>query len=852
MKLVCMHTHIHSHMQQLPSLSPSMSPSLPLPHDFSSVAGSSGGGLPFSLGFSPSPTQSHAHLGLPPPSKKFKGRTNKNKDPIIIKNMQDSWVVPGVATAGQQVPSFSQFSPTNLQSVPQPSPIPGFISPMFGMRNENANLLGSDMGGRNGIGMGFAPPGEDICTDSPNSSDFDAGHSLPNRGAASMRLRSSSSSGTSVNGSIQDINLSGSHSSGNGNILGGEPFQSHLNDTIDNSPFIAAGSSAASMASSSVPMLPLKATPTASSSGYAHLLNNNVAATSLIAKPPSILNDHRDLHHHHTHYPSPSASISVGSPNPSLLLAASGSVHHVETLPNSSYNNTASPDCYNMQPHPFLSPQQPYQPPGGVSGAPLSGQPGGNFSHNLMGSSSYHFSSQPQQQQQHAHDNFPPLAVPSAPGSSSVSFPASYPQTNHQHHQLLLGDSFSSKTSVPPQLPPPPPPPPPHAAPVNHVDNELAQVDKYMQQYLSESHSHESLKNGAILNATKEHDSLISQVLLMSPNRHDGFDQRRSSGATTAMFLSTLDETRKNGRGSPFSPRSAEALRLLASRGGSLDDFATAASSSVDNGVGLCSPLQRRTSSATPSGDSVGLRPPLQRLTSSGSASGDSVAARSPLQRRASSASDKVGSCSPLERCASLTSRHGSSTSPPNSEANMLLSSSQSRDTIDHQSHISEANSDTSSSGVSSAGTKFSNSMASSSDQSSPIGSTNSPAVFLSPLTTPSPTPHSGSKDNFTYPPSVGSSSSSSGDRRASQGSYSGQCDLLDQIYEPYPALSDNEGEYMIENPDLRPPPPPKIKGKIDLHPEVPIFEVRKFISESVISSCTHVAQFVHVHVKIC
>lgn len=811
-----MHTHIHSHMQQLPSLSPSMSPSLPLPHDFSSAAGSSGAGLPFSLGLSPSPTQGHTHFGLPPPSKKFKGRTNKNKDPIIIKNMQDSWVVPGVAAAGQQVPSFSQFSPTNLQSVPQPSPIPGFISPMFGMRNENANLLGSDIGGRNGIGMGFAQPGEDIRTDSPNGSDFDGGHSLPNRGVTSMRLRSLSSSGTSMNGSIQDISLSGSHSSGNGNILGGEPFQSHLNDTVDNSPFIA-GSSAASMAPSSLPMLPLKPTPTIGSSGHAHLLTNNVAATSLIAKPPSILNDHRDLHHHHTHHhPSPSSSISVGSPNPSLLHAASGSVHHVETLPNSSYSNTASPDCYNMQPHPFLPPQQPYQPPSGIGGAPLSGQPGGNFSHNLM-SSSYHFS-----QQQHAHDSFP---HPNAPGSSSVPFPASNPQANHQH-----------------QLPPPP-----HVAPAIHVDNELAQVDKYMQQYLSESHSHESIKNGAILNATKEHDSLISQVLLMSPNRHDGFDQRRSSGATTAMFLSTLDETRKNGRGSPFSPRSAEALRLLASRGGSLDDFTTAASAGIDDGVAVCSPLQRRTSSATPSGDSVGLRPPLQRLTSSVSASGDSVGARSPLQQHASSASGKVGPCSPLERRASLTRGHSSSTSPPSSEANILLSSSHSQDTIDHHSHISEANSDTSS-GVSSAGTKFSNSMASSSDQSSPIGSTSSPAVFLSPLTTPSPTSHGGLKDNFSYPPSVGSSSSG-GDRRASQGSYSSQSDLLDQIYEPYPALSNDEGEYMIENPDLRPPPPPKMKGKIDLHPEVPIFEVRRKCIEFIF--LLHVAQFVHVHVII-
>ena len=664
------------------------------------------------------------------------------------------------------------------------------------------------MGGRNGIGIVFVPPAEDICTDSPKSSDFDAGHNLPNRGATSVRLRSLSSSGASMNGSIQDISLSGSHSSipvmgngqssSNGNILGGEPFQSHLNDNVDSSPFIA-GSSAASVPPSSLPMLPLKTTPITGSSDHLPLLNNNVAATSLIAKPPSILNDHHDLHCHTNH---PSSSLSAGSPDPSLLHVASASVHHVETLPNTNYNNTASPDCY-MQPHPFL-PQQPH-PPSGVGGA-VSGQPavgGGNFSHNLIGSS-YHFSPH-----QHGHDNFPHLTVPNA-SSNSLPFAASYPQANHHP---LPGDSFS-KTSIPPH-------PPPHVASAIHVDNELAQVDEYMQQYLSESHNHESLKNGAILNATKEHDSLISQVLLMSPKHHGSFDQRRSSGATTAMFLSMLEETRKNGRGSPFSPRSAEALRLLASRRGSLDELTNATTSTatnVDNSVGLRSPLQQCTNSATPSGDNVGLRSPLQRRTNS-----DSVGVQSPLQRCTSSASDKVGPCSPLERRTSFASGHNSSTtSAPSSEANMLLTSSHSQDTIDHHhhghTHISEANSDTSS-GVSSAGTKFSNSTACSSVQSSPISSTNSPAHLLSPLGTSSPT-HS-------YLSSV-----SSRDGRASLSSNSGHSDLLDQIYEPYPALSNDEGEYMTENPDLRPPPPPKIKGKIDLHPEVPIFEVRQCLEK--------------------
>ena len=631
------------------------------------------------------------------------------------------------------------------------------------------NLPGLDVGGRNGIGMGFIPSGEDISTDSPKSSDFDAGRNLPRRGATSARLQSLSSSGASMNGSLQDISLSGSHSSmpvmggsSNGNILGGEPFQS---DNLDTSPFITSSSTAATVPPSS---LPVQATPTGSS-GHLPLLNSNIAATSLIAKPPSMLNDHRDLQHH-THHPS--SSLSAGSPDPSLLQVDSASVHHVETLPNSRYNNMATSDCY-MQSHPFLP--HPPSGEGALPGQPPAVQGGGNFSHDLMGSS-HHFSPQ-----QHAHDNFAPLAV------SSNSLPFAAPSgTGYPRPE----DGFS-KISVSPHPPPPP------SAPAIHVDNELAQVDEYMQQYLSANHNQESLKtNGAILNATKEHDRLISQVLLMSPKHHGSFDLRRSSGTTTAMFLSTLEETGKNGRGSPFSPHSAEALRLLASRRGSLDEFTNAttaatAIASVDSGVGLRSPLQQRTSSA--------------------SASGNSLDPRSPLEQRISS----------------TTSGHTSSTtSTPSSEAYMLLTSSHSRDNVEHHTHISEANSSDTSSGVSSASTKFSNSTAYSSGQSSPISSTHSPTTLLSPLAMPSPT-HGCLEDNISYPLSVGSR-----DRMSSQSSNSGHSDLLDQIYEPYPALSNDEGEYMIENPDLRPPPPPRIKGKIDVHPEVPVFTVRQLILE--------------------
>ena len=756
---------------------PSMSPSLPLPpHDFSP-------GLPFSShGLSPSPTQGHTHFGLPPPSKKFKGRTNKNKDPIIIKNIQDSWVVPGIAAGGQQVPSFSQFSPTNLQSIPQQSPIPGFISPMFGMRNE---VLGSDMGGRSRIGMGFAPSGEDIGIDSPKSSDFDMGHNLSYRGAASVRLRSFSSSGASMDGSIQDISLSGSHSSipimgsrhssSNSNILGGEPIQSQLNNNLDSSPLIAGSSTTIA------PMHPLKATPTGSS-GHLPLLNDNMAATSLIAKPPSILNDHRDLHHTHS-----SSALSSGSPDPSLLHVAAVSVHHVETLPNSRYNDAASSDCY-VQPHPFPPPPPQPHPPSGTGALPIPGhlgEAGGTFSsHNLMGS--YHFSPP----QQHGH-HFAPLPVSSNSLHFAASSGTSYPRTlstgegpsNHYHH--LLGGGFS-KTNIPPL-------PPPSSAPAIHVDNELARVDEYMQQYLSESHSQESLKSGSILNATKEHDKLISQVLLMSP-KHGNYDQRRSSNATTAVFLSMLEETGRNGRGLPFSPRSMKALQQSSSAGGreSLDDLTNAT-----------------TTNDSP-GDSVGLRSPLQRHHTISVSRSDSVGLRSPLQR---------------QHTTSTNEHNSSTTSTPSSEANMFLTSSHSQGSIDYHhghTHYSEAISDTSS-GVSSASTKLSTT-ACSSGQSSPIGSTNSPTTLITPSATPSPST-SVLEDNFSYPPSVSRDTSQSSNRGRNN-------DLLDQIYEPYPALSNDEGEYMIENPDLRPPPAPKVKGKIDLLPEVPIFKVRWLIFE--------------------
>ena len=700
---------LSANLQQLPNVMSSPSPSLTVP-DFGSV--------PFSSGLSPSPTNAHTQLGLPPPAKKFRGRFNKNKDPIIIKNMQDSWVVPGISSGGQQVPSFSQFSPSNLHSMMQQSPSPYATNSMPGIGNENVTLSGPEL---IPSGMGFPALGGEnpaIATDSPTHSDID------------MRLGSIGSSGASISGSIQDLSLSASSVVGHHHHVAGHLTATDSIQSLDNLSSLPPPSLPLSDFVTGSTALPVQTTPTTSG----HLQGDNMAATSLIAKPPSMLNDPNDLQL------ARSSSSLVGSHGPSLL-----DVHEVETLPN-SFNAPPTSDCYipsSSQQHPSFP--QPHPLP--TNGSALPGVP---FP---QSSSSYHY----------LNGNIAQgISLPISHSSSYYAAPPYHQQfhpisSSKDGSTAFVSPNTLSKTNAPPT-----------SVPAIHVDSELARIDEYMQHYLSESHSQESLKNGtstaAILNATKEHDKLISQVLLMSPKRNNDIDRRRSSGATAAVFLSMLEDTGTNDRGSPFI---------------------TAAAAQSELALEL-----RQMDKETTDG-----------LTSTGS----------PQQQRHTTF---PGRSTSLSSSSVTTSRHPNSTSTattPSSEASPLLSHCQTS-LHDHQ---RENNSDTSS-GVSSASTKFSR-MSCSSGQSSPLGFA-SPTALNSPSVSPSP---SSLED---YSPL----DKNDRNRTESRGSCSSPDGLLNQIYEPYPDLSNDEGEYMIENPDLRPPPPPRVKGKIDLNPKVPIYEVRK------------------------
>ena len=630
------------------------------------------------------------------------------------------------------MPNFSQFSPLHQSIPPQQSPSPFGPPSMIGMGNENVTLPVLEFG-PSGMGMGFPLGGEDptICMDSPTKSDAD------------MRLRSLSSSGASVSGSVQDLTLSRSHSSivgtnhchnavaGGGSLAATDSVQSLV--SLDNAPpppppfssFIPGSSNTAVS-----PALSLCKTSTTQS----HLNSDSTVATSLIEKPPSLLNDPCELHL----VPSAS-SLTTGHHDPSLL--ASASVHHVETLPNTFTKTGSSSNFYH---HPPVASQE--FPLSVASGAPLP-LPGGSFPQFGSSTPSYHCTPQGSGSfVQHGQDLALPVsnsplhfAVSSYP-STSLSVP---PPSDPSKHDVRL---------------------PPSSLPTVHVDSELARVDEYMQKYLSESHSQESLKNGtntAILNATKEHDRLISQVLLMSPEHSN---ERRSSGATTAMFLSVLEGMGNNGRVTPLATA------------------AVAATPSSTNHPHEQRPTRKESTDNITAND--GLRSPLQRH--------DVISTSTADTRHPNSSS---------------------TASTSSSEASPLASNSRTNIHDHHRETISDT-----SSGVSSASTKFSTTTCSS-GQSSPIDSA-SPSTILNSPSSVSPSPIL--NDNFSY--NLVENGDRERKRTVSQDSSSEG--LLDQIYEPYPALSSDEGEYMVESPDLRPPPPPKMKGKIDLHPKVPIYEV--------------------------
>ena len=127
---------------------------------------------------------------------------------------------------------------------------------------------------------------------------------------------------------------------------------------------------------------------------------------------------------------------------------------------------------------------------------------------------------------------------------------------------------------------------------------------------------------------------------------------------------------------------------------------------------------------------------------------------------------------------------------------------------------VIEHNSD-SSSGVSSASTKLSTTCSSESS---------SPTDTISPLIVTSPTTSLGVnyESRFNYP----LPSESVSDRKGSTLSEEGD-ERCDQTSVPYPDFGDNR-EYMIQEPELKPPNPPSVSDKeIELKPKVTIFEVR-------------------------
>lgn len=110
-------------------------------------------------------------------------------------------------------------------------------------------------------------------------------------------------------------------------------------------------------------------------------------------------------------------------------------------------------------------------------------------------------------------------------------------------------------------------------------------------------------------------------------------------------------------------------------------------------------------------------------------------------------------------------------------------------------------------SGVSSLGTKPSITSCSS-ESSSPYETTTPPMITspYNPLRYPS--------GHFSYPSTP----------QVSSPSYHR---LLDPIPEPFSSLSSNAAEYMLLDPELKPPQPPEPEEGMDLHPKVEIYQVR-------------------------
>ena len=117
-----------------------------------------------------------------------------------------------------------------------------------------------------------------------------------------------------------------------------------------------------------------------------------------------------------------------------------------------------------------------------------------------------------------------------------------------------------------------------------------------------------------------------------------------------------------------------------------------------------------------------------------------------------------------------------------------------------------------SSSGVSSARTKLSTNSGSSSPTDSSGIVASSPKIMQRSY----PSPLRLKESHFNYPIP---------DEKEPESDTESEPDLLSPIHEPFPQLQE-EGEYMVQDPELRPPDPPKHSPDIDLNPKVQIYKV--------------------------
>ena len=307
-------------------------------------------------------------------------------------------------------------------------------------------------------------------------------------------------------------------------------------------------------------------------------------------------------------------------------------------------------------------------------------------------------------------------------------------------------------------------------------------IDDYLHRYLSESQSQESLHQpgkGASSENRKRQASGDSNVSLLSP-----------SSTSPSGFL-VNSESRREERVSVCSP-SNKTILMSAGNGGCI----TALSPQ------LLSPRQEVEVVTVPNG----------RVSPHSSERVDATSL--PQQLVVAIARDKA------RRPTSLSPR-------PSQEDNhlpdLLLSPRKSASegdtpTRERDSGIGETT--TVSESISDSSSVFSSREAKFSTTSSCNSPLNSSPYFMSPKASPiTPSPLA-ANSHFGYPyPSL---PAETGDDWSPAPSPTGR---MSPIPEPYPSLGE-EGEYMVQDPELRPPDPPPHSDDINLFPKVPIYEV--------------------------